>query len=566
MSLRPRSGEQVPSLTAQIARASNPGGTTAIWVRDRLDGLWCDEDFADWYPRDGRPGLSPAQLATVCVLQFLLGLSDRQAAEAVRCRIDFKYAMAMELDDPGFHHSVLADFRDRLTEGDRADRLLDLALARLKEAGLVRERTTQRTDSTHVLAAVRDLTRLELITEAVRAALEEVAGTAPHLLDELVDEEWGRRYGRPVRLGKNPTSPKTRILATGNDAVRLLEHLYRHGPERPSGPRVQALRQIMVQNYHRDAAGRLRWRTAERSGRAAALVPGGRLALRHLGPLRAARTHHQLEGVRRSSDRDLCSRRPQRDHGRGHHRGHHPRQQGSARHPHPPQAPRAAARRASGRRRLHLPGPPGTGSPRTPGHRLRTAAGQPHPPAPQNEGFARDDFHIDYDRQQVTCPQGQVSAGWHGPYPTSSPTAAPLIVARFTKSQCRPCPARTQCTTTADSARTVGFPPRELRDLQLRVRAEQQTPEWKTRYAVRSGVEGTVNEFAHGHGMRRCRYRGQRKAHFQHVLTAIAVNIERLSGLPPTGEAPPPRRRPPSRTTSTSTRSPGQSPGESARD
>ncbi|MFF7951738.1 transposase [Streptomyces griseorubiginosus] len=162
------------------------------------------------------------------------------------------------------------------------------------------------------------------------------------------------------------------------------------------------------------------------------------------------------------------------------------------------------------------------------------------PPGPENP--FRANFRIDYDHQQVTCPQGQVSAGWHGPYPTSSPTAAPLIVARFTKSQCRPCPARTQCTTTADSARTVGFPPRELRDLQLRVRAEQQTPEWKTRYAVRSGVEGTVTEFAHGHGMRRCRYRGQGKAHIQHVLTAIAVNIERLSGLPPTEEAPIPRR------------------------
>ena len=128
LSLRPRSGAQVPPLTAQVARASNPVGTTAIWVRDRLDGLWCDEDFANWYPRNRLPGLSPAQLATVCVLQFLLGLSDRQAAEAVRCRIDFKYAMAMELDDPGFHHSVLADFRDRLA-ADRADRLLDLALA-----------------------------------------------------------------------------------------------------------------------------------------------------------------------------------------------------------------------------------------------------------------------------------------------------------------------------------------------------------------------------------------------------------------------------------------------------
>jgi hypothetical protein len=159
---------------------------------------------------------------------------------------------------------VLADFRDRLAKGDRADRLLDLALGRLKEAGLVHERTTQRTDSTHVLAAVRDLTPLELITEAVRAALEEVAGTSPHLLDELVDEDRGRRYGRPVRLGKNPTKPKTRILATGNDAVRLLEHLYRHGADRTSG--IQALRQIMVQNYHRDAAGHLRWRTAETEG------------------------------------------------------------------------------------------------------------------------------------------------------------------------------------------------------------------------------------------------------------------------------------------------------------
>lgn len=98
LSLRPRSGEQVPFLTAQIARASNPGGTTAMWVRDHPDGLWCDKDFAGWYPRAGRPGISPAQLATVRVLQFLLGLSDRQAAEAVRCRIDFKYAMALELD------------------------------------------------------------------------------------------------------------------------------------------------------------------------------------------------------------------------------------------------------------------------------------------------------------------------------------------------------------------------------------------------------------------------------------------------------------------------------------
>lgn len=511
-----------------------------MWVRDHLGELWRDEDFTDWYPRDGRPGLSPAQLATVCVLQFLLGLSDRQAAEAVRCRIDFKYALAMELDDPGFHHSVLADFRERLTEDGRADRLLDLALARLKEAGLVRERTTQRTDSTHVLAAVRDLTRLELVTEAVRAALEELAGTAPHMLAGLVDEEWGRRYGRPVRLGKNPTRPKTRILATGGDAVRLIEHLGQHGPERLSGPRVQALRQIMVQNYYRDGAGRLRWRTAEDGGlppSAVAIVspydPTARYARRgHVTRWKGFVAHltetcdpdgvNVITDVATTDATSYDAKALPGIHTRLKRRGLLPAEHlvdgGYTSLVHLEQAARE--------HQVTVTGP-------LPVNTTRQNR--------RNNGFGRDDFHIDFDRRQVTCPQGETSAGWHGPYPTSSPTAAPLIVARFTKSQCRPCPVRTRCTTTTDSARSVGFPPRELRDLQLRVRAEQQTSEWQARYAVRSGVEGTIHELAHGHGMRRCRYRGQHKAHLQHVFTAIAANIERLSRRPPTGEPPPSR-------------------------
>jgi transposase len=510
-----------------------------MWVRDRLDGLWHDEDFAGWYPRDGRPGLSPAQLATVCVLQFLLGLSDRQAAEAVRCRIDFKYALSMELDDPGFHHSVLADFRERIAQDDRADRLLDLALARLKEAGLVRERTTQRTDSTHVLAAVRDLTRLELVTEAVRAALEEVASTAGHLLVGLVDEGWGRSYGRPVRLGKNPTRPKTRINTTGDDAVRLLEHLREHGAGRAFGPGVQALRQIMVQNYYRDEAGRLRWRTTDDGGlpsSSSAIVSPYDITARyvrhghiiswkgfaaHVTETCASDSVNVITDVATTSAATSDAQVLPGLHARLARRGLLPAEHlvdgGYTSLVHLERAAREHQVTVSG---------PLTVNP-TRQHRL-------------GEGFGRDDFHIDFDRQQVTCPNGQVSAGWHGPYPTSELAGAPLIVARFTQSQCQPCPDKPRCTKA--SARNVGFPPRELRDLQVRVRAEQQTPEWKARYAVRSGVEGTVNEFAHGHGMRRCRYRGQPKAHLQHVLTAIAVNIERLSERPETEEPSP---RPP---------------------
>ncbi|MGP4088127.1 hypothetical protein [Streptomyces sp. KR55] len=388
---------------------------------------------------------------------------------------------------------MLADFRDRLTEGDRADRLLDLALARVKEAGLVRERTTQRTDSTHVLAAVRDLTRLELVTEAVRAALEEVAGTAPHLLDGLVDEDWGRRYGRPVRLGKNPTKPKTRILATGDDAVRLLEHLYRHGGERASGPRVQALRQIMVQNYHRDAAGRLRWRTAE-SEDGPGLPPSSRAIVSpydtsaryarhghiiswkgfsaHLTETCAPDGPNVITDVATTASTTHDSKVLPGVHTRLHHRGLLPAEHlvdsGYTSLPHLEQAARD--------HQVTVSGP------------LRSNPTRQHR---RGEGFARDDFHIDYDRRQVTCPQGQVSQGWHGPYPTSSPTAAPLIVARFTKSQCQPCPARAQCTTSRESTRTVGFPPRTPRPATpCPCRATDSRLEDPLRGPLRSGGNG----------------------------------------------------------------------------
>ncbi|GAU70617.1 Clp family protein [Streptomyces sp. NBRC 110611] len=84
------SGRVIPSLTARMARASDLRGTAAMWVRDRLDGLFADGDFADWFPVNGRRGISPARLALVSVLQYAENLSDRQAAETVRCRLDWK--------------------------------------------------------------------------------------------------------------------------------------------------------------------------------------------------------------------------------------------------------------------------------------------------------------------------------------------------------------------------------------------------------------------------------------------------------------------------------------------
>ncbi|MFE4612682.1 IS1182 family transposase [Streptomyces niveus] len=495
-------------------------------IRDHLNGLWSDEDFEEWYPRDGKPGLSPAQLATVSVLQFLLELSDRQAAESVRNRIDFKYAMGMELEDPGFHHSVLTDFRQRLAEEGRADRLLDLALEKIRAVGLIRERGRQRTDSTHVLAAVRDLTRLELVTEAMRAALEELARRAPHELVGLVTEDWAKRYGRAARLGKNPSKPKTRIKETGEDVRLLLRYVHRYLPALHNGEQVQALRQIFVQNYVLDAQDRPKWREPEDAGlppSAVAIVSPYDISARYArrgetcwkgflahvtetcdpdkpsvitdvtttkAPVHDTKA---LPGILANlDDRNLLSKehfvdggylsvtlkqQVARDHGVG------------------------------------LVGPIRARSTRQ---------------SRKGTVFHREAFAIDWDKKTVTCPQGKSTSRWASP-----PSLAPYVTASFTVADCRDCPVKSSCTRT--DARTLAFLPRDLFEIQSEARTEQQTQEWLSRYSLRAAIEGTISEFVNGHGMRQCRYRSENKAHVQHVLTAIAVNLERVDvHLPPT--------------------------------
>ncbi|MGW5276344.1 transposase [Streptomyces sp. NPDC004044] len=175
-------------------------------IRDRLDEVFRDEDFADLYPSDGCPALSPAQLALVSVLQFAERLSDRQAAESVRTRIDWKYALGRALDDPGFDHSVLCEFRARLVEGNAADRILHLMLHHLTAAGLLAGRSRQRTDATHVLAAVRRVSRLELAGENVRAVLEELARQDPDFLAPLIEPGWGKCYGTGWKSTRSPAA------------------------------------------------------------------------------------------------------------------------------------------------------------------------------------------------------------------------------------------------------------------------------------------------------------------------------------------------------------------------
>jgi transposase len=121
-------------------------------------------------------------------------LTDRQAAEAVRDRLSWAYALGLSLEDTGFDHTVLCEFRTRVVAHGLEERVLDLLLARLKEKGLVGAGGKQRTDSTGVISAVRDLNRLELAGESVRALVEALSSAAPHWLAQVVDVPgWSRR-------------------------------------------------------------------------------------------------------------------------------------------------------------------------------------------------------------------------------------------------------------------------------------------------------------------------------------------------------------------------------------
>jgi transposase len=111
------------------------------------------QQIGELYPSTGQPGESPARLALITVMQFMENLTDRQAADAVRDRVSWKYVLGLELTNPGFHYSVLSEFRQRLIASSAERMLLDKLLERCAARGLLKGKENQRTDSTHVLAA-----------------------------------------------------------------------------------------------------------------------------------------------------------------------------------------------------------------------------------------------------------------------------------------------------------------------------------------------------------------------------------------------------------------------------
>lgn len=254
MSLKPGVLPSIPPETKRVARAAFPKGCLCLRLRDTLGPIFSDDDFVELYPDCGQPAYAPWRLALIIILQFAEGLSDRQAAEAVRGRLDWKYLLSLELTDPGFDFSVLSEFRTRLLAGGKEALLLNRLLEECRAQKLLKARGQQRTDSTQVLAATRELNRLELVAETLRAALNELATAAPDWLQSVAHQEWFDRYGSRIEDSRLPSKKAERAAyaeTVGQDGFTLLR--LREDEEAPAWlahlPRIGILREVWDRHY-----------------------------------------------------------------------------------------------------------------------------------------------------------------------------------------------------------------------------------------------------------------------------------------------------------------------------
>jgi len=219
-------------------------------------------------------------LGLVVVMQYIEGLTDRQAADAVRRCMDWKYALSLDLTDPGFNFTLLHDFRQRLLAHEAAQRLLDTFLTACKARGWIKARGTQRTDSTHVLAAIRSLHRVECVLEAMHWALNQLSAADPAWVRQHVPLEWYARYGlraEGARLPKDASKRDALARQIGMDGYQLLDGVWtaENAPYLRDLPALEALRRIWLQQYYRCTVPGMedvRWRTVDEQPPSALLI------------------------------------------------------------------------------------------------------------------------------------------------------------------------------------------------------------------------------------------------------------------------------------------------------
>lgn len=452
MSLQPTVDYVVPEQTARVAKAAFPKGALCLQIYDHFGTIFQDRSFVDLFPRRGQPAAAPFRLALVTILQFVEGLSDRAAADAVRSRIDWKYLLCLELDDPGFDYSVLSEFRDRLLAGSAERGLIEQLLEVLRAHGLVKARVRARTDSTFVLAALRGLNRLERVIETLRAALNALAAVVPEWVQANIPLEWVERYGpraEDYRLPQEEAQRTAYAELVGADGYGLLEALWSQATPRwlREIPAVETLRQVWVQNFM-PVEGSARWRDTDNLPPASGYLnspyePEARYSKKrgltwlgykvHITETCDEALPHVITHVETTAatlgDNDALPAIHETL-----------AQVQLLPSTHLVDTGYVEAKRLVESRDAYgidLFGP-------TPGNRWWQSQ--------QGQGFDLAGFQIDWEAKRARCPEGQWSSSWR---PGIDHRGNEVVNIVFAKADCRQCPSLSQCTTAAAQRRTI---------------------------------------------------------------------------------------------------------------
>ena len=516
MSLKPQPSRPMPADLARIGMARLPTDSPYRLIGDQLYAQYDNADFADLYHAEGKPALPPVDLLFVLAFQGLEDLADRQTAEAVRLRLDWKYALHLPLTYAGFDFTVLSDFRARLVAHDAAARLFDRLLDQLRALGLLKRRGRQRTDSLAIFARIHLLNRIELVAETLRLAITALLQVAPTWARATMPPTWEERYGQRCVAERLSATDRTRTQTeTGRDGQWLLDRLA--DPSTPTAlatlPEVVILRTVWAQQYEvrakqvvlRDLRGydgtaqiqsphdpEARW-----SKKGSQAWVGDKLqvtetdddGLPHLitdiaitrsvlgdttalGPIADRQAARDVLPGERFVDQGYVS---------------------------------GATLDAAAKRGEDLIGPASTAD--------------PAPQARMADGLTQPQFQIDLDARVATCPAGATAGGRAGNDGT--------IRFAFADDQCAGCALRPRCCT-GKGGRTLTTSPGHA--ALVAARARQATDAFKTAYrAHRGGVEGCLSALVRGHGIRVNRYIGRARNHLRALFVGAAVNLRRAA-------------------------------------
>lgn len=493
-------------------------------VGDELFKQFTEADFADLYPEEGKPGYSPVILSFVSVFQFVEKYPDRQAAEALRMRMDWKYALHLPLDYGGFDFSVLSEFRDRLIDHQAEVRVFDRLVEAFRTKGLIKERGKQRTDSLAMLTKVRHLSRLELVVESLRLAVDAALKANRAWCEVIIPPVWEEQYGERYVLGRHrPEEWDAYERTVGNDGQWFLERLESEGApaELKNLPEVQVLKTVWAQQF-RVEAGQMVYQTVSNyDGHTEIQTPhdpqaryskkrdfewiGGKLQVTetddegypHLitdiaGTCSNLSDYEALCPIQERLEKRCCLPAKQYvDYGYM-------------------SGENLAASQQVG---IDLIGP------LQDGRSLQSKL---------LDGITHEQFSIDWENKRVTCPAGQASVR-HAKFGKDG------LCFFFASEICLTCPLRSRCCT-GKGGRTL-----EVRSSYQRLRQarERQKTEAFLRdyHQHRSGVEGCLSALARGNGLRVSRYTGHPKRHLQSLFGGAAANLKRgarwLAGIRP---------------------------------